>query len=62
MVHIGAVIAAGVSQGRSVALGCDSSFNLYQDFRNDREERDFVTSGSAAGVAAAFGAPIGGVL
>lgn len=60
MVHCGAVIAAGVSQGKSSSFGKD--FNIYRCFRDDHEKRDFVVGGASAGVAAAFGAPIGGLL
>lgn len=61
MVHSGAVLGANISH----LTGCRRWFGhtrwLYR-FRNDRDKRDFVSGGTAAGVAAAFGAPIGGVL
>jgi chloride channel 7 len=62
MVHSGSVVAAGVSQGKARLWGVDTSFSKFGDFRNDREKRDFVACGAAAGVCSAFSAPIGGVL
>ncbi|CAG5109477.1 Oidioi.mRNA.OKI2018_I69.chr2.g4010.t1.cds [Oikopleura dioica] len=60
MVHAGAVLAGGISQGNSLSLGITTS--IFEHFRDDHEKRDFVAAGAAAGVSAAFGAPVGGVL
>ena len=61
MVHTGGVLGANISH----LPGCRRCFGnarWLMRFRNDRDKRDFVSGGTAAGVAAAFGAPVGGVL
>nr|CAD1840140.1 unnamed protein product [Ananas comosus var. bracteatus] len=60
MVHTGACVAAffGLGGSRKYRLTC--KWLLF--FKNDRDRRDLVTIGASAGVAAAFRAPVGGVL
>ena len=62
MIHAGAIIGAVISQGQTFNFGFDTSWTRFQDLRNDSTKRDFVTFGAAAGVAAAFRSPIGGIL
>eukprot|EP01117_Protostelium_nocturnum_P016619 TRINITY_DN6623_c0_g1_i1.p1 TRINITY_DN6623_c0_g1~~TRINITY_DN6623_c0_g1_i1.p1 ORF type:complete len:804 (-),score=233.35 TRINITY_DN6623_c0_g1_i1:12-2423(-) len=61
MIHIGAAVGAGLSAAKSRTLRIRLP-KIFERLRGDREQRDFISSGAAAGVAAAFGAPVGGVL
>uniref|UniRef100_A0A1D1Y3E3 Chloride channel protein n=2 Tax=Anthurium amnicola TaxID=1678845 RepID=A0A1D1Y3E3_9ARAE len=60
MIQTGACIASLLGQGGSKKYHLTCRWLRY--FKNDRDRRDLVTCGSAAGAAAAFRAPVGGVL
>eukprot|EP01064_Diplonema_japonicum_P012524 TRINITY_DN19965_c0_g1_i1.p1 TRINITY_DN19965_c0_g1~~TRINITY_DN19965_c0_g1_i1.p1 ORF type:complete len:857 (+),score=103.47 TRINITY_DN19965_c0_g1_i1:59-2629(+) len=60
MIHLGAICGAGLTQGRSKTLGVATK--VFRKYRNAKDHRDFITAGAAAGISAAFGAPIGGLL
>jgi len=54
MIHSGAIIGGVIAKA--------GAGPILRPYRSDVEARDFVVAGAAAGVAAAFGAPLGGVL
>jgi chloride channel 7 len=60
IVQLGGIIGAGMPQGKSTTFGMESG--LLKRFRNDHDKMDFVACGAAAGLAAAFGSPVGGTL
>ncbi|KAA0060547.1 chloride channel protein CLC-c [Cucumis melo var. makuwa] len=60
MVHTGACIASLLGQGGSRKYRLTWKWLRY--FKNDRDRRDLITCGAAAGVAAAFRAPVGGII
>ncbi|KAK2151911.1 hypothetical protein LSH36_346g01010 [Paralvinella palmiformis] len=60
VITYGAIIGSGVGQFRSKTLKCTP--DVFSRLRNAIDRRAFTTAGVAAGVAAAFNAPIGGLL
>lgn len=65
MVHAGAIAASGAAKLLSCGLTGRNTGRIGKDyggFDNDYHRRNFVSMGAAAGVAAAFHAPIGGIL
>ena len=60
MVHTGVCVAALLGQGGSKKYGLRWKWLRY--FKNDRDRRDLVTCGAAAGIAASFRSPVGGLL
>ena len=49
MIHSGAIVAAGISQGQAITISFFKDLGFLSYFRNDHEKRDFVSSGTAAG-------------
>jgi len=60
MIHLGSMVGAGLSQFQSKTLGIKLPF--FERFRNSEDRRNFISAGAAAGIASAFGAPVGGLL
>eukprot|EP00116_Pleurobrachia_bachei_P004966 sb/3465228/ len=60
MISLGGLIGAGISQFKSKTLHFDMPF--FKRLRNAEDRRNFLTAGAGAGVSAAFGAPVGGLL
>jgi chloride channel 7 len=60
MVYMGGTLGKQLSQGNSKTCPCYSK--LVKRFHTMQGRRDFISAGSAAGIASAFGAPVGGML
>lgn len=51
MIHLGAMIGAGISGAKSKTLNFRLP-KIFETLRNDKDQRDFIASGAAAGITA----------
>jgi H+/Cl- antiporter ClcA len=59
LIHIGAIVGGWVSQARTGFKKLDTALKLHV-FRNERDRRDFISIGTACGMASIFNGPFGG--
>mmetsp|Transcript_8690 Transcript_8690/g.26129 ORF Transcript_8690/g.26129 Transcript_8690/m.26129 type:complete len:888 (+) Transcript_8690:129-2792(+) len=62
MIHCGGIVGGGIVMAASRTVRGRLPFKWWNYFRTEHWKRDFTALGSAAGVAVAFQAPLGGVL
>ena len=63
LIHIGSILAANFATLPGLTRAFGGRFLKFaKEFRHDKSKRDFVSGGAAAGVAAAFGSPTGGIM
>mmetsp|Transcript_38887 Transcript_38887/g.153766 ORF Transcript_38887/g.153766 Transcript_38887/m.153766 type:complete len:658 (+) Transcript_38887:329-2302(+) len=62
MIHCGGILGNATAQAANNILRARLPYRMWDFFRTEAWKRDFTALGSAAGVAVAFQAPIGGLL